>query len=353
MSEYGLHQLCATEILHAAHDCICELAEDVGIDGRRLMTRLPCHGEMLKGTAVPVVSSAYRYTCSVLLYVNWTVMGNWPFIRLHTFKHGGVERNFNGLRWILGQRSPRHCFDPTVLRPRIALRPINNEGAATAQRLARFNALVSQYSQGAPLECGHPWLEYRLCGWATSALMVRVGLRSNTSGELLVPINHVTQGVIGFHRIISDHRGDLKHHFVRAAGLLRGSYIRIAAESDRLAGNLPVVLCEGLATGLSLALVWLGEIHVALSANNLAAVRHNTGRAVLFCHDQDVWKQNTGNVGLDAAESALTAEDRLCGPVCETASLSAEPTDFNDLLRLEGVAVLRTQLEGVCPEAFI
>ena len=126
--------------------------------------------------------------------------------------------------------------------------------------------------------------------------------------------------------------------------MLKGSYIEILPQK----GSPPKspALCEGLATGLSIALVWAGPVYVALSANNLEAVRHNLTGPVTIFSDNDAWKPEVGNVGETAARRALHSGDNLISPKFEQQSLQYQPTDFNDLLMLEGIHALVKQVKA-------
>jgi hypothetical protein len=52
-----------------------------------------------------------------------------------------------------------------------------------------------------------------------------------------------------------------------------------------------------------------------------------------------------GNVGKTAASRALVAGDSLCIPQFRQKSLVYKPTDFNDLLMLEGIRALLKQVK--------
>ncbi|ANG62227.1 hypothetical protein A8C75_06790 [Marinobacterium aestuarii] len=327
-------------ILHRACDHICTLAAEVGIDGSRLLQCLPAPGQMAKGNSVPVIEPRYRGTCSALLYINRTSTGRlWPFLRLHTFKDGGQERTFNGLRW--------QCTNANSQTPmsRVALRATRDPALENARRLQRHGHFERQYCAAPHLGPDHPWLAQRLTGLADTALLSRLPVRCPQPGQLLIPFGNPHQGYTGFHQITFSPHGDRKRHFVREAGLMSGSFIRIQPKPEATA-RIPVLICEGLATGLTLALVWPGEVRVALSAHNLAAVRRNTPGPVIFCHDNDIWKPRVGNVGKHCAQSARQPGDRLCYPTFSRETLArARPTDFNDLLRLEGFSALHSTLE--------
>lgn len=104
---------------------------------------------------------------------------------------------------------------------------------------------------------------------------------------------------------------------------------------------LPTGMCEGLATGLSVALVWPGQIRVALDAGNLVAVRQDIYGPVTLFADNDQWSNTGINTGITKARQAATLIDKVIIPAFSAASLCHKPTDFNDLLQLEGLNALK------------
>ncbi|MEH6577376.1 MAG: hypothetical protein V7731_09925 [Amphritea sp.] len=335
----------ALHILRDAYDLICAQAAEVGIDGPRLLSNLPTSGVLLTGTAVPVLSPHNRGKCSVLLHLNQTASGQyWPCLRLFTFRHGGVLRCFNGLRW-LRQHNSNHPDTAT---------PAHNVSLNTHQqtqdnqyRKRRHQSLLRRYRNGTPLWSEHPWLSKRLCGLASNTLLSRIQLRLSGPSILLTPIHHIRYGLTGFQAIALDGNPDNKRTYVRIAGMMKGSSTII--RSTNQGQHLPVALCEGLATGLTLAIVWPGEIRVAISAGNLTAVRNTLkGPAIIF-NDEDRWKPEAGNTGHRSALNAMHTHDRLCSPTFSTTALLEKPTDFNDLLCLEGLTSLQ---ECIHPEVW-
>lgn len=350
------------EILERAGQTLCALAAEVGVDGEALMAALPEPGYLMKGASVPVIAPNYKNTCSVLMFINTTKEGfTWPLVRFHTFKYGGIERTFNGLDWLRshpdinllsGSKRVKACdnsFKQTggfrranvkVDRPMKAEVRLAND-KEDEKRRQRYESLVKQYTHAKPLNANHSWVVKRLQGHATDSLLSRLDVRMCNGGRILAPLLNANINDVGFHQVRTVSDGDEKRHFIRQSGLLKGSYIKIApAYND---ASVPVALCEGLATGLSVALIWPGEVRVALTAGNLKPVREGvTGRVVLFS-DDDVWKPEVGNTGRQAAIKALKEGDGLCLPLFNEQSKRHKPTDFNDLLMLEGIEALSEQ----------
>jgi putative DNA primase/helicase len=318
-----------------------QLALEVGIDGAALLKQLPPAGHLLTGFRVPVVHPKYRYACSVIMHLNQTKQGQyWPLVRFHSFKNGGETRVFNGLQ-ISRQHTPIHAkVDETCVVKCGTAQPQIDD----SWRMKNFLKLSKLYFTSQDLTENSPWLCKRLCGHATPALIKRIFVRQIDEANLLAPLSHPLHGLVGYHKISIEADGDKKRHHIHAAGLLKGSYIEILPQKG-ITHNTPA-LCEGLATGLTIALAWSGPVYIALSANNLMAVRNNlTGPVTIFC-DNDLWKPEVGNVGKTAARRALVSGDSLNIPQFRQKNSPYRPTDFNDLLMLEGIRALLRQVKA-------
>jgi putative DNA primase/helicase len=318
-----------------------QLALEVGIDGAALLKQLPPTGHLLTGFRVPVIHPKYRYACSVIMHINQTKQGqHWPLVKFHSFKNGGETRVFNGLQ-ISRQHNPIYA---TVDNSCIVKFSHDQSQINDTWRMANFLKLSKLYFTSQDLAVKGPWLNKRLCGHATPALIKRIFVRQIDEVNLLAPLSHPLHGLVGYHKISIEADGDKKRHHIHSAGLFKGSYIEILPQKG-ITHNTPA-LCEGLATGLTIALIWTGPVYIALSANNLGAVRNNlTGPVTIFC-DNDVWKPEVGNVGKTAACRALVPGDRLIIPQFRPQSIQYKPTDFNDLLMLEGIRALLKQIKA-------
>lgn len=356
----------AIKLLHSAIDDIAGLANDVGIDAQQLLFNLPHTGVLIKGSDVPVIHKKYRGTCSVILHVNETKQGVfWPFMQLSTFKHGGVTRVFNGLQWLSEQVGYKKSNTTGTFKKQCSslITDINLENKNTCsismeqrqqaidvkekeaeKKRRRFDELVNKFNNGDLPSNSDAWFIERLAKYTTPTLLSRISVKKVTDG-LLFPLQHSSYGHTGFHKIVHGVTGDKKYHFSKKEGVFTGSYIKI--NGDKTLEQLPIALCEGVATALSLALVWPGEIRVGLSANNLQAVRSSIVKSVVFFCDEDIWKEHIGNVGRSAALNAKRKTDLICGPTFHFSSLSGKPTDFNDLLIKEGIGPLQQQVGDV------
>lgn len=143
---------------------------------------------------------------------------------------------------------------------------------------------------------------------------------------------------------------------------------RCSVRLGLIATGLPILVCEGYATGLSLRMACDRRVpvFVALNAGNLASVTTmvrelNPSSPILLCADDD-WrtKNHAGepdNVGRRKAhEVAQQLDDvHLIYPVFGPERLPKD-TDFNDLHARRGLAEVRTQLlralRWLAPETF-
>lgn len=341
----------ALNILSQYQNEFISIASEVGIDGGKLLSRLPAPGTLMKGRSVPVLEKKYQNTCSVLFYINRLDNGQeYPWIRFHTFKHGGITSTFNGARYLIRTTNlPQPTSNQRFHQPRIlqSTTPCSQQ-EEDSNKLARYHDIQKAYFRGTPLSMQHPWLSRRLNGYATSKLITRTTIRVAQNGDVLAPLQNLQHGTVGHHKIFSVNEKDHKRHFVLRSGLLNGSYIYIKGYQEN---HSTVAICEGLITALTIALVWNGPIYVALTAGNLCHVRqalHDQNpiiRAVIFA-DNDQWKPHISNVGIKHAQAAKQKGDLVIAPVFSVKSLQHKPTDFNDVLINEGLAQLEQQIRA-------
>jgi putative DNA primase/helicase len=123
---------------------------------------------------------------------------------------------------------------------------------------------------------------------------------------------------------------------------------RVSGASFGIKGGMDTIyVCEGYATGASIHEATGQTVVCAFNAGNLKAVarkvrqKHPEG-IIVVAGDNDQWTQgNPGKTkGIDAAK-AIKA--RFVVPTFKDAK--TKPTDFNDLATLEGLQVVKTQLE--------
>jgi len=153
------------------------------------------------------------------------------------------------------------------------------------------------------------------------------GLREY-EGRLVVPLRD-TAGAIHSLQFIDQ---DGNKRFL-PGGAISGNYFAIDGIKERL------LVCEGLATGLSLYEATGQAVAVAFNAGNLQPVAErlrskHADIEIVICGDNDAWTE--GNPGLTKAKEVAEAVGALC-VIPEFKDTSDKPTDFNDLSNLEGV----------------
>jgi putative DNA primase/helicase len=110
----------------------------------------------------------------------------------------------------------------------------------------------------------------------------------------------------------------------------------------------PLVICEGYATGASIAEATGFGVVCAMNCGNLLAVSKALrekfpSREIVICADNDL--HTDGNPGLTkATEAAKAIGARLAVPKFN--DMTTNPTDFNDLHQLEGLTTMKTQIES-------
>ena len=162
------------------------------------------------------------------------------------------------------------------------------------------------------------------------------GLRVH-NGRLVVPLRN-TQGELWSLEFIT---GNGKKRFL-PNGKKRGLFFPIEGEGD------VVYLVEGYSTGASVHEATGATVIVAFDAGNLLlvaqeyrAIHPNT--PLVFAADNDAWRDD-GNTGIKKAKAAAQAVSAGVA-VPQFGDVSTLPTDWNDLHQLEGLEVVRAQLE--------
>lgn len=166
------------------------------------------------------------------------------------------------------------------------------------------------------------------------------GLREfKDSQTLIIPIRDEVAHITSLQFIDKD--GGKKF---KSGGRIEGCYYSFGGKPSDT-----VLICEGFATGASLHIATGYPVAVAFNAGNLEAVakilrgKLPTIRLIL-CADNDRFK-STGNKGLTSASKAAQAVSGLLA-VPQFSSDTNEPTDFNDLHQIEGLATVKAAIDG-------
>lgn len=127
-----------------------------------------------------------------------------------------------------------------------------------------------------------------------------------------------------------------------AGGQIKGCYYVIGD----LQGKIQI--CESISTGLSINEATKCAVVIAFSANNLLTVAKlikskYPDKEIIICADNDQWRiPNTGII--KATEAAKAVRGKVATPRFE--NKEGKPTDFNDLMKLEGLEEVSRQLTG-------
>jgi putative DNA primase/helicase len=233
-----------------------------------------------------------------------------------------------------------------VARARAAQRQAEREmnQANAAKRALDF------YEAAPPVTEHHPYLTMK---GVPSSPRLRVGrwyyIDEETGEEfvasenaLLVPMMDPTLTIYSLQAIYPDERESsgfrkmyLKH------GVKEGKFVSMGKPRDNT-----ILVCEGLATGLSLWRCTAHAVIVAFDAGNLMPVAKEVRSnypdvTILICADNDSWTDTPiKNPGVHYASQAAAAINGLV-TYPEFLNTETKPTDFNDLHQLEGVQCVR------------
>lgn len=161
------------------------------------------------------------------------------------------------------------------------------------------------------------------------------GLRQH-EGRLLIPLCNENDEIQSLQRI----DGDGTKRFL-PGGVIAGNFFAIGNESNK------IWIVEGYATGATIHHITGDRVYVAFNAGNLrpvaVAIRNKYPQAnIIIAGDNDQWTPD--NPGVTKAKDAADAIGGLMN-IPEFRSTESKPTDFNDLMTLEGIDEVKRQLE--------
>ena len=162
------------------------------------------------------------------------------------------------------------------------------------------------------------------------------GLRSY-KGALLIPLYNENNELCSLQFITSDGTKRFKKN-----ALMKGCFFFI--------GNISTTICisEGYATGATIHEATGYGVVVALNAHNLLPVAQIIRKKypnveIVVCADNDLF--SNANIGIQQATiTAKTVKAKLAIP--QFKNIETQPTDFNDLMILEGLDEVKTQLSS-------
>ncbi len=229
-------------------------------------------------------------------------------------------------------REPRQCSQAEWDRIRQQWRDADCERQrAEAQRHAEARATAQALFGGAgAVAKDHPYL-------LKKRVQLHGDLRQDAEGRLLVPLRDINGTLHSVQTI--DAEGNKR--FLQG-GKVAGCFFT-AAENDG-----PLVICEGVATGLSVCEATRFAVVCAMNAGNLLAtakafrVKH-PDREVIIAADNDQWTE--GNPGMSkGTEAAKAIRAKLAAPKFTDAT--THPTDFNDLHQHQGLQAVQEQIDA-------
>ena len=182
------------------------------------------------------------------------------------------------------------------------------------------------WTAACPAPANHPYLVARQAA--------PLALRVNAGGQLIVPLQDADGRLHSLEFIAPD---ATKRYL--AGGAKRGHFAVVGTSPAALAEPQgPLLVCEGWATGASLAMATGHTVIAAMDAGNLLPVAETLRRRfaqadLVIVADNDARPDRNTNPGLAAARKAALAVDaRIAVPPC--------PGDANDLYRADGAGAI-------------
>lgn len=196
-----------------------------------------------------------------------------------------------------------------------------------------------------PVDPAHPYL-------INKGITEPKGIRQK-SRALIVPVKDVKTGEILSLQFINE---DGEKRFL-INGKIQGGSFQLEGDQD-----IPLMVCEGYATGLSIHKATGASVIVTFNAGNLKPVadsirEKSPGREVVVCADNDQFTNKPDgtpwNPGREKALSvAWTHNWRVAIP--QFSNIEGKPSDFNDLHLKSGIDAVRQQIqEGALPQEIL
>lgn len=218
----------------------------------------------------------------------------------------------------------------------------NRKRAAAAERASSIWAQAEDFEGD-----GHAYLERK----GVSSFGLRVGKWTSGLEALLVPMRNIDGHLVSLQAIFANGNPQLgRDKDYLAGGQRRGSFHMIG---NRPIGTSVIVVTEGYATAATIHQATGYPCVIAFDAGNLLSVARDIRQAygvatILIAADNDQWTD--GNPGMHHARQAVSASRSILA-VPKFESLATKPTDFNDLMVLEGVEAVREQINASIPSA--
>lgn len=219
----------------------------------------------------------------------------------------------------------------------------NRKRAEAAERASNIWAQAEDFEGG-----DHAYLERK----GVSSFGLRIGKWTSGLEALLVPMRNIDGHLVSLQAIFANGNPQLgRDKDYLYGGQRRGSFHMIGSRPT--GSGQVIVVTEGYATAASIHQATGYPCVVAFDAGNLLAVTRDMRQAygvatILVAADNDQWTD--GNPGIHHARQAASA-GRAILAVPKFESLATKPTDFNDLMALEGIEAVREQVNAAIPTA--
>ena len=223
-------------------------------------------------------------------------------------------------------------------RAAFAARKAEHERARRERSAEAARAAAGRFAEGHAVT-EHPYL--------AAKGVPPLGPVRELDGKLLIPIRDAEGNFRGVQSI----DGDGEKRFTPGMEK-KGGFCLLERDEKNFNGG-EIVLCEGYATGASLALATGKPVAVAFDAGNLGtvaeALREKFPRmAITICADNDHATERDGKPWNPGVEKAKAAARKVHGKVIVPSFSEAEKarklTDFNDLHKARGLGAVRSQL---------
>jgi putative DNA primase/helicase len=207
---------------------------------------------------------------------------------------------------------------------------------------------LQRWTDGIPIfGCAHPYLEDRgveAFGLKLTRDYVKIGAQNVPAGSLLIPLYDAEGKLWSWQFYPQEKRaGESKWpRFFMSGGRIKGCFYLIGDETER------ILLCEGYTTAASVHMATDEQTVACFSARNIPVVAFSLRKKypkkeIIICADSD-------EVGLThAKEAGVMSSSYVVFPLftaCSSKDGSSNPTDFNDLQKLEGIEKVREQISG-------
>lgn len=173
-------------------------------------------------------------------------------------------------------------------------------------------------------------------------------ISNDRPNNLIVPLHDVEGRLWNIQRILPEKYGDANiDKIFEAGGKIKGLFHKIGEIFDE--GR--IFICEGFATGASIHEATGHAVVCSFNAGNLfhvaKRIREKYPKAsITIAGDNDLWTKQNGvlhNVGKEKATyAAMAVSGNKVFPTFK--NLQTRPTDFNDLMLLEGIASVKEQI---------